>query len=71
MPIGELRLQNSIRLIRAEYEEMPGLRLTKRQVERCWTLDGSTAGLALDALLTSGFLKLTSKGAYVRDTCSA
>jgi len=37
-------------LIRAEYLEIPGLRLTKPQVERLWGLDSVTSEALLAAL---------------------
>ena len=54
-------------LIRAEYLEIPGLRLTKRQVERLWGLDTLTCEALLGALVETGFLRRTQSGAYVRE----
>ena len=55
-----------LQLIQAEYLEIPGLHLTKPQVERLWGLDTATSGALLDALESVGFLRRTSKNAYVR-----
>ena len=53
-------------LITAEYREMPGLCLTKPQVRRLWNLDAITSEALLEVLQTSGFLRRTRTGAYVR-----
>lgn len=55
-----------VHLIRAEYLEMPGLHLTKPQVQRLWGLDAMTCEALLSALIDVNFLRRTSRGAYVR-----
>ena len=55
-----------IHLIRAEYLESPGLRLTEPQAQRLWGLDSTTCGAILTTLLDLKFLKRTRHGAYVR-----
>ena len=55
-------------LIRAEYEEIPGLHLTKPQVQRLWGLDPSTSDALLGVLVDARFLRVTRTGAYVRAT---
>jgi hypothetical protein len=52
-------------VVRAEYLEMPGLNLTKPQVQRLWGIDQSTCEGVLDALVDARFLRLTSRGGYV------
>lgn len=52
--------------IRAEYREMPGLRLTLRQAARLWHLDARTCELVFEALVGERFLLRTSHGAFVR-----
>jgi hypothetical protein len=54
------------RLIRAEYHEIPGLHLTKHQVQRLWNLDANTCEAILEALETDKFLRRTHTGAYVK-----
>ena len=54
-----------LRLIQAEYLEMPGLHLTKHQVQRLWGLESSLCDALLDALVASEFLNQTPRGAYV------
>lgn len=53
-------------LIRAEFLEMPGLLLTKEQIQRLWGLDATTCEALLDALVDARFLRRTDAGAYVR-----
>jgi hypothetical protein len=55
-----------LHLIRAEYHEIPGLHLTKHQVQRLWNLDASTCEAILEALETDKFLQRTRTGAYVK-----
>ena len=56
-----------LRLIEAEYLEMPGLHLTRPQIQRLWHLDDGVCDLLLDRLVTAGFLRQTARGAYVLD----
>jgi len=55
-----------LQLIRAEYLEIPGLHLTRSQVQRLWGLDPATCDELLGALLDARFLTRTRDGAYVR-----
>jgi len=55
-----------IKLVRAEYHEIPGLHLTKPQVRRLWGLDPATCDTLLQTLIEGRFLRLTRSGAYVR-----
>jgi hypothetical protein len=52
----------------AEYNEMPGLRVTHAQAQRLWGLDASTCRQALESLVDVKFLTLTSSGLYARLT---
>jgi hypothetical protein len=61
--IGELLLR-----VQAEYNEMPGLKLTDVQARRLWGLDDHTCGLVLTSLVQRQFLKRTPAGIYVRMT---
>jgi hypothetical protein len=60
-----------LQLIRAEYEEFPGLHLTKPQVERLWGLDPATCEAVLATLVDGRFLRRTRADAYVRDDAGA
>ena len=51
--------------IRAEFREMPGMRLTQLQARRLFGLDIVTCSSALAALQASGFLTTTRDGAFV------
>lgn len=55
-----------LQLIQAEYYEMPGLHLTKPQVQRLWGLDQENCELVLEALEATNFLRRTRSNAYVR-----
>jgi len=55
-----------IQIIRAEYYEMPGLHLTKHQVQRLWSLDSSMCDAVLEALEAASVLRRTRTGAYVK-----
>jgi hypothetical protein len=55
-----------IQLIRAEYREMPGLHLSKRQAQRLWNLDQESCERIFTALEETHFLKRTAGDAYTR-----
>jgi hypothetical protein len=55
-----------LQLIRAEYREIPGLSLTRQQVQRLWGLDLVTTEAVLAALVDVNFLRRTVHDAYVR-----
>ena len=52
--------------IRAEYREMPGLKLTAPQAQRLLGLDRESSDGLMAGLVTSGFLARTRDGAFVR-----
>lgn len=53
-------------LIKAEYEEMPGLRLTRAQAQRLWSLDPTMCGELLESLVDMKFLGRTPDGRYCK-----
>jgi hypothetical protein len=55
-----------LRIIQGEYLEIPGLQLTKPQVQRLWGLDAVACDALLDALVAARFLRRTHAGAYAR-----
>ena len=55
-----------LHLVRADYHEIPGLHLTKPQVQRLWNLDASTCQAIVEALEADKFLRRTPTGAYVK-----
>jgi hypothetical protein len=58
-------VQGLLRVIRAEYMEMPGLCLTTRQAQRLWGLDARTCAVLFDTLVAVEFLRRTTRDAYV------
>jgi len=54
--------------MRAEFIEMPGLRLTVKQAQRMWSLDERMCIELLDTLAHEGFLEVRRPGAYARVT---
>jgi hypothetical protein len=59
------RVTDLVGLIRSEYDEMPGLCLTRAQVQRLWLLEPGACDNVLRALVDAGYLRLTPSG-YVR-----
>ena len=54
--------------IRAEFLEMPGMRLKLEQVQRLCGVDGTMCEKLLDLLVDEGFLCVRSDGHYARVT---
>jgi hypothetical protein len=52
--------------LRAEFLEMPGLRLTSAQVQRLCGVERAICQLALDSLVDTKFLCMKADGAYAR-----
>lgn len=61
----QISVADWLQIIR-EFQEMPGLHLTKPQVRRLWGLDPLTSEALLDALVDARFLKHTPDGVYAR-----
>ena len=59
-------LEAVLRRVRAEFVEMPGLRLTPAQATRLWGLDGPACQAVIEALVESSFLRWTASGAVTR-----
>ncbi len=55
-----------LQIIRGEFTEVPGLRLTKKQVQRMWGLDPQTCDELIDLLVAAKFLRQTDNTSYVR-----
>jgi hypothetical protein len=66
MLAGQTTVADWIQLIRAEYLEIPGLHLTRNQVQRLWGLDDLTCDALLETLVDLRFLRRTRTGAYIR-----
>jgi hypothetical protein len=54
--------------IRAEYLEMPGLRLTREQAQRLCGIEQALCTRVLDALVAERFLCVKADGRYARLT---
>jgi len=54
--------------LRAEYLEMPGMRLTFQQVQRLCGVEPTLCKMALDALVEAKFLCVKTDGTYARLT---
>jgi hypothetical protein len=54
--------------IRAEFVEMPGMRLTPQQVERLSGLSSAVCRLVLEDLVRAKFLCIGTTGEYARST---
>jgi hypothetical protein len=59
-------LTHLVRLVRGEYLEMPGLRLTKAQAQRLWGLDAPTCDKVIKTLVSARFLRRTPTDSYAR-----
>lgn len=53
-------------IIRSEFMEMPGLRLTESQAARLWNADEEHCAAILRSLVDEGFLRRTEGGMYMR-----
>jgi hypothetical protein len=61
-------VRDLVERVRAEYLEMPGLRLTSEQLARLCGIDRGMCDLVLEALSDRKFLALGSDGRYGRLT---
>ena len=52
-------------IVRGEFLEMPGLRLSKKQAQRLWAIDADTCEALLGTLEASHFLRHTRDGEYM------
>jgi len=57
---------NTLGRLRAEYLEMPGLRLTLEQAQRLCGVERTLCKKLLDALVDAKFLCVKADGAYAR-----
>jgi len=60
-------VHRTIERIRAEFLEMPGMRLTAAQIERLCGIEQTTCRAVLEALVDAKFLRASS-GTYTRVT---
>jgi hypothetical protein len=64
-PRADRALDPLRRRAKAEYLEMPGLKLTAAQAARLWHLDESVSRDMLDAMVEAGVLYRSRDGAYL------
>ena len=64
-PAQTAALSELLLRIRAEYLQMPGLKLTAPQARRLWGPDCATCDAALAALVEAKFLSRTREGLFV------
>jgi hypothetical protein len=62
------RVQEVVERLRAEFLEMPGLRLTPGQVQRLCGVEPTICETVLDALVDAKFLRANLDGTYGRLT---
>jgi hypothetical protein len=60
--VGHHRLEDLIHIVRGEFEEMPGMRLTRMQFRRLWHLSATDCEWLLGRLISSGFLAESDYG---------
>jgi hypothetical protein len=58
--------QEAFDRVRAEYVEMPGMRLTPRQLQRLCGLEAAVCQLVLSDLVRAAFLRQGLGGSYAR-----
>ena len=64
--MSPIDFHQALLLVQHDYVEMPGLRLTALQGSRLWTLPVDLCRVALEALVTTGFLVKTDRECYGR-----
>ncbi len=62
--VNQADLSTWLRRIEGEYREMPGLHLTRQQIQRLWCLDAATCAVIIAALMGSGVLRETPQHKY-------
>ncbi len=58
-------------LVRAEYQEMPGMSLTKPQMQRLWGFDAAACEAVIETLVVGRVLRQARDGRYVAFDSSA
>lgn len=61
-------IDDVVNRLRAEFLEMPGLRLTGAQLQRLCGVEKTLCQLGLDSLVEAKFLYMKSDGVYARTT---
>ena len=66
MTVVTMKISDWLQIVRGQYLEMPGVALTRSEIQRMWSLDDTTCDALLDALVLGQFLRLTHRNRYVR-----
>ena len=64
-PFRSVEFDHLLDIVRGEFLEMPGLRLTRHQAQRLWSLDAGTCEKLLRTLEEMQFLRRTRGGDYM------
>jgi hypothetical protein len=67
LPAHAVPTGSTVDVVRREFNEMPGMRLTRAQIRRLWNLSSPECDEVVDALISDGFLVETSTG-HLRST---
>lgn len=65
VPFRSVEFNHLLDIVRGEFLEMPGLRLTRHQAQRLWSLDAGTCEELLRTLEEMQFLRRTRGGDYM------
>lgn len=63
--------EETLRRVRAEFLEMPGLKLTVPQAQRLWGVDQRTCEAVIEELTATRFLARTRDGAVILRAATA
>lgn len=61
-----MELQALVTRVRAEFNEMPGLRLTLPQAQRLWNVEATLCRSVVELLIRDAFLRRTDDDTIVR-----
>jgi hypothetical protein len=68
LKVAMMNSEDVIQRVRAEYLEMPGLRLKAEQVQRLCGIERTSCEVVLDTLVSAKFLCVNADGLYARST---
>lgn len=63
---SETMIEELLRRVRAEFLEMPGLRVTRAQARRLWSLEPALCEAVLAALVEANFLVESRNESFMR-----
>ena len=64
MIVTEQPIADWVRLIRTEFDEMPGLVLTSSQIQRMWGIESNVCRAAMDRLVAAGVVMRRADSSY-------